>query len=193
MNEIIQSSIGGLNVTTTIEGRGRYPVNVRYARELRGDVESLKRVLVPVSFPDAQPDLPTATAPGTAHVPLSQLADIRIVNGAYTDQERGGDAHRVHLYRLAPRPMRERTSRRRKASGLFQGSRRLPHRMERRLRAHPDHAPAPQDRHPPHHPPDPHHHLHEHQVLREDGHRPPGRPLFPDQALSGCSTSWAST
>jgi Cu(I)/Ag(I) efflux system membrane protein CusA/SilA len=82
VNEIIEASVGGLNVTTTIEGRGRYPVNIRYARELRGDVDTLKRVLVPISFPEAQPDLPAAAAPGTAHVPLEQLADIRIVNGA---------------------------------------------------------------------------------------------------------------
>ena len=82
VNEIIQASVGGLNVTTTIEGRGRYPVNIRYARELRGDIESLKRVLVPISFPDAQRDIPLATEPGTGHVPLSQLADIRVVNGA---------------------------------------------------------------------------------------------------------------
>jgi Cu(I)/Ag(I) efflux system membrane protein CusA/SilA len=41
VNEIVQSSIGGLNITTTIEGRGRFPVNVRYARELRGDVDTL--------------------------------------------------------------------------------------------------------------------------------------------------------
>ncbi len=81
VNDIIQSSVGGLNVTTTIEGRGRYPVNIRYARELRGDVDTLKRVLVPVSFPAGQPDLPAATSPGSAQVPLSQLADIRIVNG----------------------------------------------------------------------------------------------------------------
>jgi copper/silver efflux system protein len=81
VNGIIQSSIGGVNVTTTIEGRGRYPVNIRYARELRSDVETLKRVLVPVSFPAAQADLPAVTAPGTAHVPLSQLAEIKIVQG----------------------------------------------------------------------------------------------------------------
>jgi Cu(I)/Ag(I) efflux system membrane protein CusA/SilA len=81
VNEIIQSSIGGLNVTTTIEGRGRYPVNIRYARELRGDIDTLKKVLVPVSFPAAQPDLPAVTVPGSAHVPLSQLADIRIIKG----------------------------------------------------------------------------------------------------------------
>jgi copper/silver efflux system protein len=81
VNEIIQSSVGGLNATATVEGRGRYPVNIRYARELRGDLDALKRVLVPVSFPAGQPDLVAATAPGSAHVPLSQLADIRIVNG----------------------------------------------------------------------------------------------------------------
>jgi len=81
VNGIIQSSVGGLNITTTIEGRGRYPVNVRYARELRSDIDTLKRVLVPVSFSTTQPDLPTVTAPGTAQVPLSQLADIKIVKG----------------------------------------------------------------------------------------------------------------
>ncbi|HEY3275110.1 MAG TPA: CusA/CzcA family heavy metal efflux RND transporter [Syntrophorhabdaceae bacterium] len=81
VNEIIQSSIGGVNVTTTIEGRGRYPVNVRYARELRGDVDALKRVLVPVAMSSAQPDLPQIASPGSAHVPLSQLADIRIEKG----------------------------------------------------------------------------------------------------------------
>ena len=81
VNEIVQSSIGGLNVTTTIEGRGRFPINVRYARELRGDVNTLKRVLIPVTLIGSQPDLPVVTAPGTAHVPLQQLADIRIVKG----------------------------------------------------------------------------------------------------------------
>ena len=45
-NAIIMSAIGGENVTTTIEGRERYPVNVRYFRELRDDIEKLKRVLV---------------------------------------------------------------------------------------------------------------------------------------------------
>ena len=45
---VVENAIGGDNVTTTVEGRERYPVNVRYARELRDDVEKLKRVLVPV-------------------------------------------------------------------------------------------------------------------------------------------------
>ena len=48
IQEIIESAIGGMNLTTTIEGRERYPVNVRYARELRDDLEKLRRVLVPI-------------------------------------------------------------------------------------------------------------------------------------------------
>ena len=64
---IVMSAIGGENITTTIEGRERYPVNVRYPRELRDDVEKLKRVLVP--------------SPQGQHIPLVQLADIRLVSG----------------------------------------------------------------------------------------------------------------
>ena len=64
---VIMSAIGGETITTTIEGRERYPVNVRYARELRDDVEKLKRVLVPT--------------PAGQHLPLVQLADIRLVSG----------------------------------------------------------------------------------------------------------------
>jgi len=81
VNEIIQSSVGGVNITTTIEDRGRYPVNIRYARELRDDVESLKRVLVPVTMSASQTEIPAVTAPGSAHVPLAQLANISIVRG----------------------------------------------------------------------------------------------------------------
>jgi len=64
---VIMSAIGGENITTTIEGRERYPVNVRYSREFRDDIEKLKRVLVPT--------------PTGQHVPLAQLADIRLNTG----------------------------------------------------------------------------------------------------------------
>ncbi len=64
---IIQTAIGGMNITTTIEGRERYPVNVRYPRELRDDLEKLKRVLVPT--------------PTGAQVPIVQLADIYPTTG----------------------------------------------------------------------------------------------------------------
>ncbi len=64
---IIQSAIGGETITTTIEGRERYSVNVRYARELRDDIEELQRVQVPT--------------PNGQQIPLAQLADIHQVSG----------------------------------------------------------------------------------------------------------------
>jgi len=64
---VITSAIGGETVTTTIAGRERYGVNVRYARELRDDLPALRRVLVPT--------------PSGAQVPLEELADIRLVQG----------------------------------------------------------------------------------------------------------------
>jgi hypothetical protein len=50
VQEIVQTAVGRMNLTTTVEGRQRCPVNVRYARELRNDVEKLKRVLAPVKM-----------------------------------------------------------------------------------------------------------------------------------------------
>jgi Cu(I)/Ag(I) efflux system membrane protein CusA/SilA len=64
---IITSAIGGENITTTVEGRERYPVNVRYGREFRDDVQRLRRVLVPT--------------PSGAQIPMAQLADIRLLEG----------------------------------------------------------------------------------------------------------------
>ncbi|MBI3264970.1 MAG: efflux RND transporter permease subunit [Acidobacteria bacterium] len=64
---VIESAIGGANVTTTIEGRERYPVNIRYQRTYRSDVNALKRVLI-------------ATHAG-AQVPVAQVADIRLTSG----------------------------------------------------------------------------------------------------------------
>ena len=68
VNEIIESAIGGMNVTTTVEGRERYPVNIRYARAFRDDLSSLSRVLVPT--------------PTGAQVPIIELADLTIRTGA---------------------------------------------------------------------------------------------------------------
>lgn len=64
----VQSAIGGENVGTTIEGRERYPVNVRYMRDFRTDYGMLGRVLVPA-------------AGGQRQVPLGQLATIKAVSG----------------------------------------------------------------------------------------------------------------
>jgi copper/silver efflux system protein len=73
---VIVSAVGGENVTTTIDGRERYPVNVRYPRELRDDVDRLNRVLVPV--------------PGGAQIPLMQLADIQLVDGPSMIRDENG-------------------------------------------------------------------------------------------------------
>jgi Cu(I)/Ag(I) efflux system membrane protein CusA/SilA len=66
--DVVMSAIGGENVTTTVEGRERYPVNVRYLRDYRSDRDKLERVLVP-------------TPDGQAQIPITQLAEIRTVSG----------------------------------------------------------------------------------------------------------------
>jgi Cu(I)/Ag(I) efflux system membrane protein CusA/SilA len=68
VNDIIETAIGGKTITTTVEGRERYPVNVRYARDFREDLDALKRVLVPVPMSAAQ-------------VPISMLADVSYKTG----------------------------------------------------------------------------------------------------------------
>lgn len=91
VQDVIATAIGGMQIATTVEGLERYPVNIRYPRELRGNVEAIRAVLVP--------------APGGAQVPLGRLADIKLVSGAsmiksenarpnawvYVDIERGAD------------------------------------------------------------------------------------------------------
>jgi len=79
VQSVILSAVGGENVTTTIEGRARFPVNVRYPRELRDDLDALGRTLVKVPQA-ARADAPPADG-GGVHVPLSQLAEIRTVQG----------------------------------------------------------------------------------------------------------------
>lgn len=76
VNDIIETAIGGKTITATVEGRERYPVSVRYARDFREDLDALKRVLVPVSM-SGGPD----TNSQVAHVPLSMLADISYKTG----------------------------------------------------------------------------------------------------------------
>ena len=67
VQDVIEVAIGGRQITKTVEGRERFPVRVRYARELRDDLESLERILVPT--------------PMGSQIPLGQLADIRYTRG----------------------------------------------------------------------------------------------------------------
>ena len=67
IQDTIQSAVGGMNVSWTVEGLERYPINVRYPRELRDDPESLEQILV--------------TTPSGAHVPLGQVAAVEFRDG----------------------------------------------------------------------------------------------------------------
>ncbi len=67
VQDVIQSAIGGMNITTTVEGLERYPVNLRYSRELRDSPEALRQILVPT--------------PAGQQVPLGFLADLEIKKG----------------------------------------------------------------------------------------------------------------
>jgi len=73
---MVQTAIGGMNIDATVEGRERYSINVRYARELRDDIDELMRVLV--------------ATPSGAQVPLAQLADIRISTGPDVIRDENG-------------------------------------------------------------------------------------------------------
>jgi len=67
IQHIIMTAIGGMNLTTTVEGRERYPVRIRYLRELRDSAEALSRIFVPT--------------PQGEHIPLAQLAKLNKVPG----------------------------------------------------------------------------------------------------------------
>jgi Cu/Ag efflux pump CusA len=68
VQQVIMTAIGGDNVSTTVEGRERYPINIRYPREMRDDIDKLSRTLV-------------STMGGGAQIPLGQLATIKLVEG----------------------------------------------------------------------------------------------------------------
>jgi copper/silver efflux system protein len=68
VQDVIASAIGGMNVATTVEGLERYPINLRYPRELRDNLELIKGILVPT--------------PTGLHVPLGQLARLEVTKGA---------------------------------------------------------------------------------------------------------------
>jgi len=67
IEDVIQSAIGGMNVTQTVEGLERYPVNLRYPRDYRSDPDALKRVLIPT--------------PTGAQIPLTAVAEIKTSRG----------------------------------------------------------------------------------------------------------------
>ena len=74
--EILQTAVGGVPIGQFYEGRERYPIRVRYEKELRDRIDELKRVLVP--------------APTGQHIPLEQLAEIKVVTGPAAIQSENG-------------------------------------------------------------------------------------------------------
>jgi Cu(I)/Ag(I) efflux system membrane protein CusA/SilA len=106
INDIIETAIGGKTIATTVEGRERYPISVRYARDFREDLDALKRVLVPVPMAaQSSAETPgqgasgmnsgangTAKSAGTipAQIPLSMLADIRFKTGPPSIRDENG-------------------------------------------------------------------------------------------------------
>lgn len=104
VQEIVQSAVGGMNHTITIEGRERYPVNIRYSRELRNSIEKLRRMVVPVMMTGARTAVGSMAAmgspsavkglwgrgPQSLQVPIGELADINIVKGPTTIKSEEG-------------------------------------------------------------------------------------------------------
>ena len=76
-NMMVMTAVGGDNQTTTVEGRERYGVNVRYARDYREDIDALRRVLLP---------LPS----GKGQIPMSEIADVRLVEGPSMIRDENG-------------------------------------------------------------------------------------------------------
>ncbi len=91
VQDVIEAAIGGVPVSQTVEGRERYTISVRYARELRDDPEALKRVLVPT--------------PSGAQIPLGQLADLSYNTGAPMIQEEDGQLFGLVSVDVADRPL----------------------------------------------------------------------------------------
>ncbi len=91
INEVIMTAIGGINVSETIEGRERYPINVRYAREFRDHPEALERVLV--------------ATPHGAQIPLSQVATLEFTTGPPMIRSEDGKLVGFVFVDLADRPI----------------------------------------------------------------------------------------
>ena len=89
---VIMSAIGGENITTTLEGRERYSINLRYPRDLRADLDQLRRVLVPARRAGAggMGAGAAASSGGVVQVPLGELAGLTLVNGPAMIRDENG-------------------------------------------------------------------------------------------------------
>ncbi|SMF40995.1 efflux RND transporter permease subunit [Pseudobacteriovorax antillogorgiicola] len=91
INQILQTAVGGMPIGQFYEGRERYSIRVRYKKELRDRIDDLRRVLVP--------------SPLGQHIPLEQLANIRIVTGPAAIQSENGLLRSVVLLNVKGRDL----------------------------------------------------------------------------------------
>ena len=166
VQDVIMSAVGGENVTTTIEGRARFPVNVRYPRGLRENLDQLGEVLV--------------MTPSGAQIPLRQVATIRTVTGpSMIRNENGLVAGYVYVDITDRRRRRVRRARAGRRGGTdADAAERLLARVERPVREHAARARAAEDRGADH----AHAHLlpalHEHEVGLQSRPRDARGPLL---------------
>jgi Cu(I)/Ag(I) efflux system membrane protein CusA/SilA len=88
IQEVVETALGGQAITTTVQGRERFPVRIRYARDFRLDEESIKQLLVSGSADSAMADAAKvddsrdpSQRDASQQIPLSMVADVRIVEG----------------------------------------------------------------------------------------------------------------
>ena len=164
---VVMSAIGGDNVTTTVEGRERYPVNVRYFRDYRSDLDQLRRVLVPAMD-------------GRMQIPVGQLADVKLVSGPAMLRDENGmltgyvyvDVAGRDIGSYVDRGQARRSREQRHAAG------RLLARLERPVRGDGARPRAAEDRAAAHAVPHPAAALPEHAVDGQDVHHHAGRAVL---------------
>lgn len=91
INQILQTAVGGMTIGQFYDGRQRFPIRVRYKKELRDRIDELRRVLVP--------------SPLGQHIPLEQLADIKVVTGPAAIQSENGLLRSVVLLNVKGRDL----------------------------------------------------------------------------------------
>ena len=169
--DVVERAIGGGSVTTTVQGRERYPVNVRYKRDFRSDLAALDRVLVPASG-------------GQRQIPLSQLARVKVVNGPSMIRDEDGLLTGYIYVDIADRDQ-EGFIRRGQGHHPREGhpSPRICRTLERPVRSVAADQGAAHRRHPLHAGRDPDPALHEHALGHQNHDRAPGRSILGDRGL----------
>lgn len=83
INDVIETAIGGKTIATTVEGRERYPINVRYARDFRDDIDALKRILIPAPTGNeaGNRQMGGTTSSSARQIPISLVADLNYRTG----------------------------------------------------------------------------------------------------------------